>query len=277
MCPNLERLKPWVEENEPYIEALNMSAFSSMSVNVLYFFRWADALFEDFYAFSKFLTVYIGKLGFPLELSADNMFPDEKFMTGLRTGKDTDIFGTPWIQNNISGEPGGDVYSPNAIPVTLGFEDDGTPIIQPANFGGPEDPRPDGKVDGWNWLQSANSLVTTVALVLVLKFAGKDLLRFFSGSGGWVEAATRQFNPKLRYYRASASFDDVDINTSDESPNDDLSAFLDGHDLDPANYGPAIIQAIDKLATAMDTNRTNDYLTLKDFIASIDNPERVEI
>lgn len=253
-------MTPWIEENEPYVEALNMSAFSNLSINVLYFFRWADAFFEDFWAFGKFLTDVIIELGIPLELDADDMFPDDQFIAGLRTGRDTDLFGNPWIQNAIAGEPGGDVWSPDSsVP------------------GGPDNPKPDGNVDGWDFLGSANSLTVTISLILVLKFAGKDLLKFFSGSGGWVEKSTRTFNPKLRYYRAAASFDDVDIHVGDESPNDDLSAFLDATETQAVNYGPSIIRALDQLATALDTNKTNDYLQFKDFIASIDNPERIKV
>jgi len=250
--PNVDRLTPWEDEDEDYVDALNASPFSSMSVDMLYIVRSIDSIFESLEDFVAWLAEKIEQLGLPFDLDAEDMIPDEQFFVKLRTGKDTDLFGTPWVRNGIAGEPGGDMYSP---------DDPNGDYLQP-----------DGIVDGFDFIKSANQLTTFLLVMAVLKIFGKDILRFVSSSGRWLRSTITEALPAFRYHQLASQMDDIENDISKlMTENDGISRYMDANTTQQAEYGPAILKALKLLGDALDTNDQNAYLKYQKHIREIDS------
>lgn len=258
--PNLDRLHPWVVEDELYVESLDQAVFSSLSVNSLYVLKWADSVFEDVYEFIDWLVENITEMGIPLNLSAANMVPSDQFLVGLRTGRSTDLFGKEWIRTGIAGTAGGDIYSPG----------------DPTNLYSP-----DGNVDGFDWIAGANKTTVTIVTLLVIKFLGPYAMRFLSKSGKWVAQTIKEIGPHLRFHSISNDLDDIDsdiqrlfeqANANTETERLEIEKFLNDQKgiADAPNYGPAILNSLKKLGVALDTNSTSDYLQFRKFISQVD-------
>lgn len=258
--PNLDRLEPWVQEDELYVEALDQSVFSDLSVNSLYVLKWADSVFEDVYEFIEWIVDNINDIGLPFNVEAENMTPSDQFMVGLRTGRSTDLFGNDWVRNGIAGTAGGDIYSPG----------------DPLNLY-----TPDGVVDGFDWIKGANRTTITIMTLLAIKFLGPYATRFLSKSGKWVSKTLKNIGPHLRFQSIKNDLDDIDADiqrlleqaiSEDPERMHDIERFMNDQSgvPRPPNYGPAILQALTKLGTALDTNSNSDYLQFRNFITNVD-------
>lgn len=249
--PNLDRLTPWIEEDEDYVDALNASPFSRMTIDTLYLVRILDSIFESLEDFVEWMADKIADLGAPFELDVEEMMPDEAFFVGLRTGKDTDLFGTPWIANGIPGEPGGDIYSP---------DDPNGNYYQP-----------DGIVDGFDWINSANKFMVFTATMVALRLFGKDILRFVSSSGKWMASTITNVLPAMRYHTMSKQLDEIEGDISKLLTEDDgISRFMDDSTTPTAEYGQAILVALKLLGEALDTNDQTSYLKYQKHLREVD-------
>jgi len=248
--PNLTRLEPWIEEDEEYVAAMNGAAFSTLSINTLYLFQWANRVFDSMEDFITEMAEIVNSIGLPLDLDAANCYPDDKFWVGLRTSGTEDLFGNSWIPTGVDGEPGGDMYAPG---------NQAADVFQP-----------DGTVDGFDFLRSANKTAVFIATIIVLKIAGKDLLRFMSSSGGWVGKTIMQVHSMARYHDRSTQLDSIESDVTKLMADDDLSSMLDG-DYSTLNtdYGASILRALELLGVALDTNTKLDYLAYNNFLKQV--------
>ena len=178
--PDPVRWRVDLEEDDIYVRALESSYFSSLSVPWLYVLALLDQTYENMKLAIKALGAVIKTIGLPIDIDVDQALPSEEFFIRLRT-YDADLFGNDWrpgISGDISTD---DIYDPDDL------DNDG-------DYG-----EPDNRPDGYDAIDGANTLVAGAMIAIVLYFGGRDIVRLFAKTGGWVAGTALAIQAKMNH------------------------------------------------------------------------------
>lgn len=252
--PNPEVGRISVPEDELYVNALHASSFSNLSTDVLYMLGWMEQSFSTMQEAAAYISEIIGQLGFPLLFDADNAMPDDKFWSVLRTSSH-DLFGKPWAPGTAGGLTGSDQYDPGDI------DGDGIYI------------EPDGMEDGFDFIAGANKTVGLIILCIILWFGGKDIIKLFRKSGGWVAKGAIALVARQKAMEARRIIEDTETGVRDLlSDNDEITKQLALNHKN-SEMITSVFDALEYLGIALDTNTNKDYKSFHKFVTNIDNPE----
>lgn len=253
--PDPLRWRTDLEEDELYIRAIEASYFSSLSIPWLYTLQILDNSYENMKDAIAGLGKLLQQIGLPIKFDAEEALPSEAFWVKLRT-YDADLFGNDW-RPGISGDfSTDDIYDPDDI------DSDGIYL------------EGDNKPDGYDAIDGANTLMIGLVIAVVLYFGGRDLVKLFKKTGGWVAGTAIAINAKMNHKDMVDSISDSELNIESLLADSNLMTELVQEQLDITHdTGMHVLEALKLLGVALDKNTKSSYNEFNEFVSNVDTVE----